>query len=869
MAGERERVIERLVAEFGADASEMLGVFDEIDQASDNTAKQSAKAAKETEKNVRAMAKAILAEIKKSSKESEKASLAAAKAATDAANKAANSAAASAQAVENALGATGGFIGTVVQKAVSEIIRIGQQVLKEAKTFDEMRRRIGTTTEAVSTLTFVVDQFGFSMGDLEGILTGTRDSLNVTGEDAEKMDAILEDVGVTVADLKDQTPDQQLLSLADAFSRTKDEGVKARAATGFFGAELANRMIPLLNKGRDGLEAAQEEARKFGLEISSDFGRKAVEFDNNMKRLNAQFDAFNRQLVSATVPAVNDVLEAFLKGSRGGSQFEGAVDALGVAWERWKKVVSSQEGTEQTLAQLQDIEIQIEALQSRLGRGEGFSLAKLLGGIGDPERLEKQLETLLEQRKVFEKALQDDLESDREAARKKQLADEEAFQKELAQRKATLAAEAAAKRQAVIDRETEATIESAEAQLQSLKRLTTAETLRAQIRDGEFKDFSAQSIERLESLANEIEIQTALNKKNDEAKARAEELAKLQEQARAFAKSEVENLTIQIQMAQARTDVERTRIMLQSERFAALTEEERIEIENLNVRLTAVQKEKQAREDLQNFAKTIAQETLSLREQEIQAVNKLNEAFQAGLISQEEFSTALGQTTEKFDRLNFQANLANDDIFKFGVDVAKSLGSNFKEFLFDPTEEGFLNMARQFVESINKMAAQALTKSIFGGLFGQSPRGGGGGIFGRGFGAGGFAEGGAVHGPGTGTSDSIVARLSDGEFVVRAAMVRQYGLGFMESLNRGLLSSISRVQVPQVNVSTFPRFATGGLVEAPPPPTAGATEVNATIVNVQDQEQFFTAMASARGTDIIVNTIGDNARTVNRVLKNG
>jgi hypothetical protein len=62
-----------------------------------------------------------------------------------------------------------------------------------------------------------------------------------------------------------------------------------------------------------------------------------------------------------------------------------------------------------------------------------------------------------------------------------------------------------------------------------------------------------------------------------------------------------------------------------------------------------------------------------------------------------------------------------------------------------------------------------------------------------------FATGGQVRGPGTSLSDSILARLSAGEFVVRAQAVRNYGLGFMERLNSLAL----------------PRFAAGGPVGTP------------------------------------------------------
>jgi TP901 family phage tail tape measure protein len=45
------------------------------------------------------------------------------------------------------------------------------------------------------------------------------------------------------------------------------------------------------------------------------------------------------------------------------------------------------------------------------------------------------------------------------------------------------------------------------------------------------------------------------------------------------------------------------------------------------------------------------------------------------------------------------------------------------------------------------------------------------------------AEGGYIQGPGTSTSDSIPARLSNGEYVVKASSVSKYGVGMMNSIN--------------------------------------------------------------------------------------
>jgi hypothetical protein len=63
----------------------------------------------------------------------------------------------------------------------------------------------------------------------------------------------------------------------------------------------------------------------------------------------------------------------------------------------------------------------------------------------------------------------------------------------------------------------------------------------------------------------------------------------------------------------------------------------------------------------------------------------------------------------------------------------------------------------------------------------------------------GYATGGYISGPGTGTSDSIPAYLSNGEYVIRAAAVKKLGKGYLDWINRGL---------------HVPRFADGGLVGA-------------------------------------------------------
>lgn len=55
----------------------------------------------------------------------------------------------------------------------------------------------------------------------------------------------------------------------------------------------------------------------------------------------------------------------------------------------------------------------------------------------------------------------------------------------------------------------------------------------------------------------------------------------------------------------------------------------------------------------------------------------------------------------------------------------------------------------------------------------------------------GYASGGLISGPGTGTSDSIFARLSNGEYVMSADAVRMFGTGLLDQMNAGLLPAFA------------------------------------------------------------------------------
>ena len=123
-----------------------------------------------------------------------------------------------------------------------------------------------------------------------------------------------------------------------------------------------------------------------------------------------------------------------------------------------------------------------------------------------------------------------------------------------------------------------------------------------------------------------------------------------------------------------------------------------------------------------------------------------------------------------------------------------------------------------------------------------------------------FAGGGLVSGPGSATSDSIPARLSAGEYVVRAAAVRQVGVAFLDSLNG--LSAGPRFKGAEL------AFAAGGLVpEVKVPPAQPQMNQAVRIVNAVDPGVTHDHLQSPAGEKVIVNIIGRNARAIRAALQ--
>lgn len=155
-------------------------------------------------------------------------------------------------------------------------------------------QRSGLSAEMLSTLQYAADQTGASLGDVE---TGAK-KLNVVMAGAaagsKSAAAALAAVGLSYADLKGLSPDEQFRRVIKSLGGMEDKSKQVAAAIALFGKSGA-MLVPLAAD----FGALEVRAKALGLVISGDMASSADALGDSLKDLELVFGALFRELGAA------------------------------------------------------------------------------------------------------------------------------------------------------------------------------------------------------------------------------------------------------------------------------------------------------------------------------------------------------------------------------------------------------------------------------------------------------------------------------------------------------------------------------------------------------------------------------------------
>jgi hypothetical protein len=177
-----------------------------------------------------------------------------------------------------------------------------------ADEMSKLAQRAGVTTEAISGLAYAAR---LADVDNETLARGLRE----LGKDAADGGKKLAGFGIAITDAggKAKTNDQLLAEFADVIAGIESPAARAAAAAKLLGERAGPEMLTLLSAGSKGLRDATEEAAKFGQVVSTEAGKAAEEFNDNLTRMGELAAGTARSLANQLLPAINEVLKSLLK----------------------------------------------------------------------------------------------------------------------------------------------------------------------------------------------------------------------------------------------------------------------------------------------------------------------------------------------------------------------------------------------------------------------------------------------------------------------------------------------------------------------------------------------------------------------------
>jgi hypothetical protein len=676
--------------------------------------------------------------------------------------------------------------------ALSGLAVMVKESINAADEIGKMSDKLGIATEDLSALGYAAEQNGASLEAFEKGALKLNKSIAAAASSTGTASKMFDELGVSVTDAGGQTRSTNDIfrDLADRFQDMESGAQKSALAQELFGKTGAD-LIPLLNQGSEGLAAFATEAQELGLIIEGETAQSAALFNDQLDVMNKAVKGVANDIASEMLPVLNAYSAQLVKNSKDNNK---AARGSGFFATSLKLVISVGE-------------ILISLLRL-VGNVVGFLFAQMIDGFAESFRAMTAFgKALVGTGKAVAQLLTGDIQGAVQTANdaiggfgnalgdgfRRRLALFSSFAKDTVDEATGLGATLSA----VWSNEQPVLAQAAEEAVQATADAVVEPLTQAVERQ---RTTMRQATKTVDEYAQRLErnLGKALDLIKTDAERMAEEILDLDE----------------VLIAGAITQGEyEAAVSLLRDRYDEATI---------------------AARQLAEEGARVAESVRTPLEQYQASVEQLDQLLAAGAISQETYGRAVEAA---FSQAGLAVEQTEQKVETLGITsrgAAEALWDTFQGALFDPFNASLLDMVANFARALAEMALAAAKQKALEALFGGATET-----------AAGFATGGYVAGPGSSTSDSIPARLSNGEYVMQAAAVRKYGVGFMSAIN-GMRTPSS---------TSVPRFAEGGMV-------GGGGDMSVTNVNFFDARELEDFMQSRKGERVILNVMRRNKSSI-------
>lgn len=200
---------------------------------------------------------------------------------------------------------------------------------ESAERFGKMAQSVGIPVEALQRLGAAA-----RMADISNEQLGTglaKLSRNMAKADADSGEAAraFEYLGIATTDAAGniRAPLDVYLDIADAFANAEDGAGKTALAIMLLGRAGAEH-IPVLNKGRDGINEEADAAQRLGRILSAETVRGAEEFSDALKRMGGGAKALGAMIAAELSEPLNELIRQMNEGRDSASSMRTAAEDI-------------------------------------------------------------------------------------------------------------------------------------------------------------------------------------------------------------------------------------------------------------------------------------------------------------------------------------------------------------------------------------------------------------------------------------------------------------------------------------------------------------------------------------------------------------
>lgn len=717
------------------------------------------------------------------------------------------------------------FAGLGAALSVGAFTQTITNTIKFAAALDDMAEKTGASVENLSALAGVAKVGGHDIGMVESSLVKLAKAIQGTGEESKPAAAALEAIGLSAEKLRSLDTAEAMLQVAKALDQFRDGSGKTAAAVALLGKSGADA-LPFL---KDLAEQSELVGR-----VSAEQSAQAEQYEKNLNKLAASFGAAGKAAAYELLPFLEKLTSEMVAARDNSASFASVFG----------------EGVRTALESVAVLGVNVVYVFKQIGNeiggiaAQAVALAKLdfkgAGFIGDAMK-----EDAARARAEVDKLSADLLDRSKKAGEKAEIKPALKF---AAPAVAAPRARGGGGGRSRID-EAERLIASLNEQIalkaidaESTDKMTAAEQQRArvlyQIDAGTLKVTASQR-EKIAALLDEaIVLDRALQaqkefadgvKRLDEANAKSrqsliEQAAAARESAATYGLSATAiNSTVEARLEEAIAVANANGAY--PEQIAYLEEE------------LALRQQLTGALEKNDLARLLANTKTAKDAKTAADVATLDRALSSGKINKDQYDEAMDNIKEKFDEMG-----------EFAKQAARNMQDAFADFLFDPFSQGLDKALYKFVQTIQRMAAEAVAANILKALFGDMGKTGQvGGLVGSFITSFGFHEGGLVGEPGG------------------ASFTRAVPASLFANARRYHTGGIAGDEVPAIlkkGELVLTKEQQRGMVAAPAP----AQPQNIRIINAFDQSVIGDYLGSAAGERIIMNAVQRNASAMRQAL---